>query len=135
MLLQHIKHNFTLIFEKLMRNSICYEVYYRTSQYATFKSRIYLALFEFCAVSSTRMHETSTIESFKLLSRAIHATNNCLLPMDNRGRLIQLHSSSDSMNLLQRCSHAVNSSIAFNRTVCSVKSRSICIYIFFTINK
>jgi len=79
----------------------------------------------------------SRTASFKFSSRAIQAINDCFTPIDNRGRLIRLCSSSDSINSSQRCSHAINSSRVFNRTACSVKSRSVCPYYllsFFTVS-
>jgi len=51
--------------------------------------------------------------------------NNCLIPIDNRGCLIRLRSSNDSMNSSYRCSHAIYSSRVFNRAACSRKSRSV----------
>jgi len=64
--------------------------------------------------------------SFKFSSRAMRATNDYFTPIDNRGRLIRLCSSSDSINSSQQCSHVINSSCIFNRAACSVKSRSVC---------
>jgi len=51
------------------------------------------------------------IESFKLSSRAIRATNDCFTTVDNRRYLIRLHSFSDSMNLLRCCSYGLSYSI------------------------
>jgi len=52
-------------------------------------------------------------ESFKLSSRAIWAINDCLILIGNRGHLMLLCSSSDSMKSLHRCSHTRNSSRIF----------------------
>jgi len=87
------------IFEKLMRFDML-RVYYCTNQYTTFEICIYR--------SSVRLYpelsytNRSCTKSFKLLSCAIRATNNCLLPIDNRGRLIRLCSSNDSSQRFPR---------------------------------
>jgi len=83
----------------------------------------YLSLALYPAPACTKR---SHIESFKLSSHAIWATNDCLIPINNGGSLIWLRSSNDSMNSSHRCSHAIYSSRVFNRTACSRKSRSVC---------
>jgi len=88
------------IFEELAR--IVFRVYHNTGQYTAFARRINLAPSKSRAVPDIHLHETST-RVFS--SRAIQAINDCLTPIDNRGCLIRFCSSSDSMKLLQRCSH------------------------------
>ena len=53
-------------------------------------------------------------KSFKLLNCVIRSINDCLIPIDNRERLMLLCSSNDSMKLLHRYSHARNSFRVFN---------------------
>ena len=64
-------------------------------------------------------------ESFKFSNLAIHVITDCLLPIDNRGRLAWLCSSKDSISSSHHCFHATYSSIVFNRVACSIKSRSM----------
>jgi len=122
--LQHIshtiKHNFTRIFEKLTRFDVL-EVYYSISQY-TFEVSISRHLNLYPAPACTKRPRT---ESFKFSIRAIRATNDCLTLIDDRGRLIRLCLSSDSMNSSKHCSYARYSSRVFNWVACSCKSRSV----------
>jgi len=128
--LQHISHtikqNFRLAFSRNWRNSMCLEfitvpVSIRLSKAVSILRHLSLVLYP----APTCMKRPRT-ESFKFLSHAIHATNDCLTLIDDRGRLIRLCLSSDSMNSSQRCSHARYSSRVFSWEICSCKSRSVC---------
>jgi len=96
MLPQHIshtiEHNFSCIFEKLTRFDITYyfefitaPISIRLSKAASIPRHVSPTMYP--APTYTNRPRT---KSFKLLSRAIHATNGCLLPIDNRGCLIRM---------------------------------------------
>jgi len=89
--LHTFEHNFSRILEKLTRFDML-RVYYRTNQYAILESRIYRifhlspALYPVLACT-----KRPRIESFKLSSRAIWITNDCLIPINNRGCFGYVH--------------------------------------------
>jgi len=87
------------IFEKLSRFNVS-GIYYSSSQYITFKNHISCHLSVYPTSACTNRPRT---ESFKLSSRAICATSDCLLVclIDNCRRLIWLRLSNDSNIVLR----------------------------------
>ena len=65
-------------------------------------------------------------DSFRLSSRVIYAISDCLLSIDNRGRLVWLFSSKDLINSSQRYSHILYLSIVLSRVACSINSYFMC---------
>ena len=113
--LHAFEHNFVRVFEESIGKA-------RYIEFITAPVRIRLSN----AVSMTHQWSpypmpTSTnlsrTDSFRLLSRAIHAISDCLLPIDNHERLIRLCSSNDSINSSHRYSHALYLSIVLSRVV------------------
>jgi len=120
-----LKHNF-LASSRNWRSSMCPEfitvlVSMRLSNAVSISRHLCPALYP--TPTCTKRPRTA---SFKLSSRAICAINDCLIPIDNRGRLTRLYSFSYSIKSLQRCFHARYSFRVFSRAACSTKSRSVC---------
>ena len=115
-----LEHNFAHVFEKSAR---MFGVYHRVHQNMAFEYCFDHALIE--SVFGAHMYDLPRTDSFRFSSHAIHAINDCLLPIDNRGHLIRLCYSNDSINSSHRCSHALYSSRVLSRITCSIKSRSM----------
>ena len=92
-----------------------FRVYHATGQYTSFKRCINLALSKSRTIPGTILLAQNVHAQYLLNFRVSRYTNDdCLTPIDNYGRLARLCSSTDSMKLSQRCSHARNSSRVFN---------------------
>jgi len=113
-----LKHYLSRIFEELAKFDV-----FITAVNIWLSNAISISRYRSPAVYSTPIcTKRSCTVFFKFSSRAI---NDCLTPIDNRGRLIQLYSFSDSIKLLQRCSHARNSFRVFNWATCTMRSRFV----------
>ena len=107
-----------ILFEELARLDM-FRVYHRACQNTAFDD----APTE--SVSDTHMHESSTHRFLQTLEPR-DEISDCLLPIDNRGSLIRLCSSNDSINS-HCCSHAVLfSCIKQDRLLKSCSNCSCC---------
>ena len=108
------------------RDSMCLE-FITALVNTAFERRIYLAPSKFRTVPGTHLHKTIThflYESLKLLSRAIWAINDCLIPIDNRGR----HGSILPAIRWNRCIIVSTQKIflAYSIEACFTRLRSVC---------
>ena len=101
-----------ILFEELARLDM-FRVYHRACQNTAFDDAPTESVYP--TLTCTNLPR---IDSFRLLSRAIHEISDCLLPIDNRGSLIRLCSSNDSINS-HCCSHALYFSLVLSRIACS----------------
>jgi len=129
-----LRHCFSCVFEKLARFDV-FRVYYGTGQYRLFELSNAVLISRH---RSPALYPVSTCtnllrtESFKLSSRVIRISD-CLLLIDNCGRLTWLWFFRDSIKLSQCCSHAWNFSRVFNRAACATKSRFVCSLLKYTL--
>ena len=85
--LHTFQHYFSRIFEELARFDVS-RAYHSTGQYTTFERCINIAPSKSRAISGTHLLKTrARTVSFKFSNLAIRAINDCLTPIDNRGRL------------------------------------------------